>query len=110
MSGIFGSQKETFSTIGIQKVSASVNFTGDVTMAAEMLLNTNALCIMPKVLGNWSGLFKGARALPVAVTLPRRDVVLWCRRTERHHPDILDFLERLEDFISAEFSPTEYPQ
>ncbi|MEM9840302.1 MAG: LysR family transcriptional regulator [Pseudomonadota bacterium] len=96
LSGIFGSQKEVFSSMGMKRASASINFTGDVLMAAEMLLKTDVLCIMPARLGNWSGVLRGTKVLPLTVTLPSRDVVLWCRRTERHRPDVLDFLKRLE--------------
>lgn len=100
LSGIFGSQNEVFAGIGLQGVSASIAFTGDVVMAAELLQRTDALCVMPKLLGGMSNVLAGARELPLARTLPRRDIVLWCRRAERHRPDVLDFLGRLEAFTS----------
>ena len=102
LSGIFGSQKEIFEDIGATNVSARVTFTGDVVMAAEILKNTDALCIMPQALSRLSEVLSGTRELPLAVKLPSRDVVLWCRRTERHRPDVLDFLERLERYLPEE--------
>ena len=106
LSGIFGSQIEVFSSLKVRRTSASINFTGDVVMAAEMLMKTDVLCIMPQKLGSWSSVLKGAKVLPLKVTLPSRDVVLWCRRTERHRPDVLDFLGRFENFIQRDFRRT----
>ena len=102
LSGIFGSQKEIFADIGATNVSATISFTGDVVMAAEILKGTNALCIMPMVLGRLSEVLLGTRKLPLSVELPSRDVVLWCRRNEQHRPDILDFQRRIEDYLAEE--------
>lgn len=105
LSGIYGSQKEVFSDIGVANVSASIDFTGDVMMAVEILLNTDALCIMPQVLGRMSGVLRGTRELPLSAELPSRHVALWRRRAERHRPDVLDFLKRIEEFTSNELEP-----
>ncbi|WP_321829209.1 LysR substrate-binding domain-containing protein [Thalassovita sp.] len=107
LSGIFGTQKEVFSSIGVRRVSASINFTGDVMMAAEMLINTDVLCIMPRQLGTWSSALKDTRVLPLKAPLPSRNVVLWCRRTERHRPDVLEFLSHFERFVHSDIAPNE---
>lgn len=107
LSGIFGTQKEVFSSIGVRRVSASINFTGDVMMAAEILINTDVLCIMPRQLGTWSSALKDTRVLPLKAPLPSRNVVLWCRRTERHRPDVLEFLSHFERFVRSDIAPNE---
>ena len=101
LSGIYGSQKEILAQMGISNVSASISFTGDVVMAAEILRRTDALCIMPSRLGRLSDVLEGTRELNLAESLPSRNIVLWCRRAERHRPDILDFQSRLEAHIKA---------
>ncbi len=100
LSGIFGSQKEMFAGISADKVSASVSFTGDIVMAAEMLKRTDALCIMPRLLCRYCEVMRGVKEIELSEKLPSRNVVLWCRRSDRHRPDIIDFLDRLETFIS----------
>lgn len=110
LSGIFGSQKEVFSSIGAQNVSASISFTGDIVMAAEILKNTAALCIMPEVLGRMTPALKGTRVLQLSVSLPNRDVVIWCRRSERHRPDILDFSSRLTGHLARQIDKTAHHQ
>ena len=102
LSGIYGSQKEIFAEMGMSSVSASISFTGDVVMAAEILRRTDALCIMPSRLGRLSEVMEGTRELKLVESLPSRNVVLWCRRAERHRPDILDFQARLEAHIAVE--------
>lgn len=101
LSGIFGSQNEVFSSMGVRRASASISFTGDVMMAADMLLRTDVLCIMPKRLGRWSAVLEGTTVLPLTIALPSRNVVLWCRKTDRHRPDVLDFLGRLDGIVPS---------
>lgn len=100
LSGIFGSHKEVLAELGPERVTASISFTGDVVMAAEILKRTEALCIMPRRLAQLSGVLADAKELNLSVDLPSRDVVLWCRRTERHRPDILDFQVGLETYLA----------
>ena len=100
LSGIFGSQTEILAGLGIERVTASISFTGDIVMAAEILRRTEALCIMPRRLARLSGVLADANELNLTVNLPSRDVVLWCRRIERHRPDILDFQDRLETHLA----------
>ena len=101
LSGIYGSQKEILTGLGAEPATASITFTGDVVMAAEILKRTDALCIMPRVLARLSGVLAGVREVPLQVELPSRNIVLWCRRSERHRADILDFQKRLESYLSG---------
>ena len=99
LSGIYGSQKEIFAGLGTKGTTASVSFTGDVNMAADILMRTDALCIMPRILARLSGVLAEVTEVTLPVVLPSRDVVLWARRAERHRPDILDFQNRLETHL-----------
>lgn len=49
-SAIFGSLKKALGSIGLGGETAKISFTGDITMAVEILNRTTALCILPKKL------------------------------------------------------------
>ena len=102
LSGIFGSSKEIFANIGLKGVTAKISFTGDILMAAEILQRTNTLCIMPQKLGQLSPILKNTHLVRVSMELPRRDIVIWCRRNDQFRPEIQYFHNRLQTYLAAE--------
>lgn len=104
LSGIFGSSKEIFANIGLKGITAKINFTGDILMASEILQRTKTLCIMPQKLGQLSPILKNTHLVRVSMELPRRDIVIWCRRNDQFRPEIQYFHNRLQSYLAAEIT------
>lgn len=101
-SGIFGSTKEVLGRLNVRRVTATVSFTGDINMAAEILQRTSALCVMPRRLAGLSGILDGVAPIDFEGQMPTRDIVLWSRRSDYDRPDIQDFHRRLAGFVARE--------
>jgi len=101
LSGIYGSTKEVLRDLKVRRVAATINFTGDVVMAAEILRKTDALCVVPRYLARMSKAFSGIEPVNFSGKLPKRNIVLWARRTDYSRPDILDFHERLRNYLGG---------
>lgn len=101
LSGIFGSNKEVLSALGIRNLSAQISFTGDINMAIEVLEKTDCLCVLPRRLTENSEFADRVSALNVEGEFPTRNVNFWSRRKDRDRPDIVDFQKRLEASLLA---------
>ena len=101
-SAIFGSSREALSSIGLGGETAKISFTGDITMAVEIVNRTTALCILPKKLAQRTASLTQATELEIEVPLPKRDIAFWCKKADRDRPDILDFRKRVTQFVLRE--------
>ena len=99
LSGIYGSNKEVLSRLGLKNVPAKMAFTGDINMVLEILANTNALCIFPRRLTLLSDLVKRLAPVEVEGTFPKRNIAFWSRRQDRDRPDLVEFKSRLNAFL-----------
>lgn len=99
LSGIFGSNKEVLTHLGMRTVSSTISFTGDINMAIDILVETNALCILPSRLADHAQSMKNIRRLNVQANFPKRNITFWTRRKDRDRPDIVAFRKALIDYI-----------
>ena len=99
LSGIYGSTKDVLEQLKVRQVSATISFTGDILMAADILRRTRAICVLPRILTLLSSPLHGIAPINFSGDLPSRDVVLWVRRENYELPDIQDFHSRLEELI-----------
>lgn len=99
LSGIYGSTKDVMEQLNIRHVSATISFTGDILMAADILRRTSAICVLPRYLTLFSNNLQGIAPVNFRGDLPSRDVVLWARRVDYELPDIQDFHSRLVELI-----------
>ncbi len=99
LSGIYGSNKEVLSQLGLKNVPEIIAFTGDINIVLEVLANTNTLCVLPRRLTSLSRMMKHLGPVPVGGSFPKRNIAFWSRRKDRDHPDLLVFKDRLTGFL-----------
>ena len=104
LSGIYGSTKDVMAQLKVRHVSATISFSGDIMMAADILRRTRAICVLPRLLTLLSDPLHGIAPINFRGELPSRDVVLWVRREDYELPDIQDFHSRLEELIARRAS------
>lgn len=100
LSGIYGSNKEVLTQLGIKNVSSSISFTGDINMAVDILKETDCLCVLASRLSSLSLMMQGISMVDVAGNFPKRNITFWSRRKERDRPDILRFKQDLHEFLA----------
>lgn len=100
LSGIYGSNKEVLSQLGIDHVPPTMSFTGDINMVLEILAKTDSLCVLPRRLSALSASMRHTQAVDVAGTFPTRDITFWSQRKDRDRPDILSMKAKLARYLS----------
>ena len=107
LSGIYGSTKDVMEHLKVRHVSATISFSGDILMAADILRRTQAICVLPRFLTLLSNPLHGIAPISFSGDLPSRDVVLWVRRADYELPDIQDFHSRLETLVARRTSSSD---
>ena len=92
LSGIYGSNADVLKLLGINHISSTLSFTGDINMSIELLRNSRNLCILPRKLGLLSVADQSIVPLNIAEPLPNRHISIWQRKQDRNKPEI-DFLK-----------------
>ena len=98
---VYSDSAEVLTQLGVNNASSSISFTGDIFMAMEMLTMTDSLFILPKKLTELSTFSSKLRFLETSIKLPRRNVAIWSRRSDRDRPEFLDFRSRIESYSSS---------
>lgn len=94
-SGIHGSAREVFDRLGLEAGAMRLRFSGDVSIALELLRTTDVTVALPRRLTLLCGGISENQLVPVATQLPDRNVALWVTKSNRYRPEILDFRDRV---------------
>ena len=105
LSGISGSNEEVFSRLGMRNVPSTISFTGDITMALQVMKRANALCVLPRKLVGLSAVMQDIVEINTVLELPRRNVAFWSRKKDRDRPELLDLRARVSSFFNQVEEP-----
>ncbi|MAH87387.1 MAG: hypothetical protein CMF26_02110 [Kiloniella sp.] len=109
-SGLFDLTRETLDRIGLPGVAPTIENSGDVTMTFRMLESAKTCSLLP--LMQLLPYLARYRVAPVDLNmkLQTRNVAFWTTQASRDRPEVLDFLTRLQRFLSDRFSPQSLPE
>ncbi|WP_323763283.1 LysR family transcriptional regulator [Marinovum sp.] len=110
ISGLFDMTRETLDWLGLTTVTPSIEISGDVTMTFRLLEKTNSCSMLPfRLAGAFQERF---RVAPVGlnVELPSRNIGLWTKLASRDRPDVVDFIERLNAYLTKAVAQATVPR
>jgi len=100
LSGISGTNEEVFRLLGMSGIPATISFTGDITMAVQIMRKTNAVCVLPRELVGLSQAMAGIREVRMEKALPQRNIAFWSRRKDKDRTNFIDLRRRLTEYFS----------
>ena len=100
LSGISGTNEEVFRLLGMSGIPATISFTGDITMAVQIMRKTNAVCVLPRELVGLSEAMAGIKEVRIEKALPQRNIAFWSRRKDKDRTNFIDLRRRLTEYFS----------
>ena len=101
LSGISGTNEEVFRLLGMSGIPATISFTGDITMAVQIMKETHAVCVLPRELVRFSEAMAGIREVRIEQALPQRNIAFWSRRKDKDRTNFIDLKQRLTKYFNA---------
>jgi len=102
LSGAQDTTAEILGKIGIQGAQTAIEFSGDVSMALNLVDTGHYLIAAPERLMRHLDDPRRFVRLPFSADMPRRDIALWRRRDMDEHPLIEEFSRRFLAYVQAQ--------
>lgn len=103
VSGLFSNEVELLTHLGLNISPPKLKFSGDLNMAIQVVVQTDALCILPRKLVAHSEAHQSKiRELQVQQRLPGRNIALWTRQMDADKPQLADFHNRIVQYLEQQ--------
>jgi len=100
VSGLFSNEAELLAQLGLNVSPPKLKFSGDLSMAIQVVAKTDALCILPrKLAARLPGLERQISEIVLDLKLPERNIALWTRQADADKPQLTDIFDRLTTYL-----------
>lgn len=99
LSGARDTTREILSRIGVDGARTAIEFSGDISMALNLVHNGAYLMAAPSFLMRHLDDTRTYVELPFEAEMPRRDVAMWRRQDMKDHPLVDEFKRRFQAYV-----------
>ncbi|MEM7067623.1 MAG: LysR family transcriptional regulator [Pseudomonadota bacterium] len=98
--GLYGATRESLEMLGIREKVSIADFSGGINSLCKVVREMHACCVLPIRIGSMLTESFGVTPFNTALKLPARDAAIWTELHQSDRPEILEFVERFQRYVS----------